>query len=166
MPAPSSTPHCVRHSHPRSSRLAWRQRPARAKQHLSPAVAAACARAQQPRKYLADRMFVSGWRQRWLVDTMRRARVASGWPTPSLTHRGRSMQETSRVFIGLHCALASGKAIRAAVAAVWQRACLWRLALCSNPDAPAVRREAEEDRVGDRQSGCPMVYWSICASGR
>src|SRR5262245_21393150 len=33
--------------------------------------------------------------------TMRRARVAPGWPTPSLTHRGRSMQETSRVFVGL-----------------------------------------------------------------
>ena len=32
---------------------------------------------------------------------MRRARVAPGWPTPSLTHRGRSMQETSRVFVGL-----------------------------------------------------------------
>ena len=29
------------------------------------------------------------------------SRVAPGWPTPSLTHRGRSMQEASRVFVGL-----------------------------------------------------------------
>jgi DDE superfamily endonuclease len=47
-------------SHPRSSRLAWRERPRGSKQHLAPAVAAASTRAQQPRKYLAGRMFVVG----------------------------------------------------------------------------------------------------------
>jgi len=29
----------------------------------------------------------------WLVHAMRRARVASDRPAPSLTHRGRAMQE-------------------------------------------------------------------------
>src|SRR6201984_2140494 len=81
--------------------MAWRQSPGGSEQHLTRAAAAARTRTQRPGKHLADRMFVSGWRQRWLVHTMRRARVAPGWPTPSLTHRGRSMQETSRVFVGL-----------------------------------------------------------------
>jgi len=37
----------------------------------------------------------------WLVHAMRRARVASGRPAPSLTHRGRAMQENSKIFVGL-----------------------------------------------------------------
>src|SRR6266567_4241758 len=46
-------PWCPRDCHPRSSRLARRQGPRGAAQHLAPAAAAARARAQQPRKYLA-----------------------------------------------------------------------------------------------------------------
>ena len=37
----------------------------------------------------------------WLVHAMRRARVASDGPAPSLTHRGRAMQQNIRVFVGL-----------------------------------------------------------------
>ena len=37
----------------------------------------------------------------WLVHAMRLARVASDRPAPSLTHRGRAMQENSRIFVGL-----------------------------------------------------------------
>ena len=37
----------------------------------------------------------------WLVHAMRRARVASDRPAPSLTHRGRAMQENSKIFVGL-----------------------------------------------------------------
>ena len=39
--------------HPRSSRMAWRERPKGPKQYLPPAAATARARAQQPRKHLA-----------------------------------------------------------------------------------------------------------------
>src|SRR6266851_166293 len=46
-------PWCPRDCHPRSSRLARRQGPRGAAQHLAPAAAAARARAKQPRKYLA-----------------------------------------------------------------------------------------------------------------
>src|SRR5262249_44251624 len=42
-----------RHSHPRSSRMAWRERPQGPEQHLAPATAATCSRAQQPGKHLA-----------------------------------------------------------------------------------------------------------------
>jgi hypothetical protein len=37
----------------------------------------------------------------WAVHAMRRARVASGRPAPSLMHRGRAMQENSKIFVGL-----------------------------------------------------------------
>ena len=37
----------------------------------------------------------------WLVHAMRRARVASDRPAPSLTHRGQAMQENSKIFVGL-----------------------------------------------------------------
>ena len=37
----------------------------------------------------------------WLVHAMRQARVASDGPAPSLTHRGRAMQQNIRVFVGL-----------------------------------------------------------------
>ena len=37
----------------------------------------------------------------WLVHAMRRARVASDGPAPSLTHKGRAMQQNIRVFVGL-----------------------------------------------------------------
>src|SRR5947207_10646026 len=42
-----------RHSDPRSSRMARRQRPQSARQHLAPAAAASLTRAQSPRKHLA-----------------------------------------------------------------------------------------------------------------
>jgi hypothetical protein len=45
----------ARHFHPRSSRLARCQATQNSRQHLSPAVAAARARAQQPRKHMAVR---------------------------------------------------------------------------------------------------------------
>ena len=48
-----SRPRCSRHSHPRSSRMAWRKRPQGSTQYLALAAAAAIARTQSPRKHLA-----------------------------------------------------------------------------------------------------------------
>src|SRR5580765_3258554 len=48
-----SRPRCSRHSHPRSSRMAWCKRPQGSKQYLALAAAAALARTQSPRKHLA-----------------------------------------------------------------------------------------------------------------
>jgi hypothetical protein len=48
-----SPPGCPRRAHPRSSRVAWCQATQDSRQHLSPAIAAARVRTQQPRKNMA-----------------------------------------------------------------------------------------------------------------